>query len=213
MNRHGQRPAVLGQHDVVNDNREPFMYVYLPVKMAGEIDIFLEKRLQIFSEIIGRCNCDFIGQRGLDAFVATYVYVTAKRMFVEPGGSFNREGWHCDGFGTNDLNYIWSDTCPTIMNNSEFNLSNDEFLSMDEMTAQAKPENDFTYPDKTLVRLDQYNVHKVAPIVKPVYRTFIKISYSTDKYDLIGNSHNHEIDYHWEMRERGTKRNVPQKVA
>ena len=49
--------------------------------------------------------------------------------------------------------------------------------------------------------------------MKPVYRTFIKISYSTDKYDLIGNSHNHEIDYRWEMRERGTMRNVPQKVA
>ena len=140
------------------------MYVYLPIKMAGKIELVMEPRLRIFSEIIGACNCDFIGTRGLNAFVATYVYVTAKRMFVEPGGSFNREGWHCDGFGTCDLNYIWSDACPTIMNDSEFKLSNDEFLSMYEMAVQAKPENDFTYPDKTLVRLDQYNVHKVAQL-------------------------------------------------
>jgi len=41
-------------------------------------------------------------------------------------------------------------------------------------------------------------------------RTFVKISFSKDKYDLIGNSHNYEMDYKWDMKERKEERNIPQ---
>jgi hypothetical protein len=41
-------------------------------------------------------------------------------------------------------------------------------------------------------------------------RTFVKVSFSYDKYDLVGNSHNYLLNYAWEMKERKDDRNIPQ---
>lgn len=64
----------------------------------------------------------------------------------------------------------------------------------------------------TLLRLDQFCIHRVALAYMPVVRTFLKVSFSPDRYDLIGNSHNFLINYNWSMRERGIARNIPQQV-
>lgn len=45
-----------------------------------------------------------------------------------PNCSFNRMGYHSDGFLTDDINYIWCDNNPTIFNISAFNLTLDENL-------------------------------------------------------------------------------------
>ena len=49
--------------------------------------------------------------------------------------------------------------------------------------------------------------------MKPCFRTFFKLSFSKDKYDLKGNSHNYLFDYNWEMRERKENRNIPQQLT
>jgi len=41
-------------------------------------------------------------------------------------------------------------------------------------------------------------------------RAFVKVSFSKDKYDLIGNAVNYEIDYNWNFKPRENTRNVPQ---
>lgn len=41
-------------------------------------------------------------------------------------------------------------------------------------------------------------------------RAFLKVSFSKDKYDLLGNSHNYLMDYNWEMKARKEDRNIPQ---
>lgn len=185
-------------------------YQYMPIKMVGAHDVAVEPRLQCFSKLIGAVCCDFIGTYGLDRYVESYAYITAKQMFQAPGKPFNRPGYHSDGYMSDDINYIWSDKSPTIFNVSEFSLSKDDAKSMVEMEEQASPENEVTYSNNSLLRLDQYVIHKLNDNAEQGMRTFLKVSFSKDKYDLIGNAHNYLLDYDWEMKPRSESRNIPQ---
>lgn len=205
---YGRLPHSIGQYSV--PCKEMMFYQYLPIKLIGQTEITIEDRLKVFSELIGTSCCDFIGVFGLDKYVQSYVYLTAKCMFQQNNCSFNRPGYHADGFMTDDINYIWSDCLGTIFNTTEFQLSKDDSKSILQMEKQAKAKNEVIYPDGTLLRLDQFNIHKVAPVNTPRMRTFLKLSFSADKYDLIGNSRNHLLNYNWEMRERKKERNIPQ---
>lgn len=206
--RYGELPATLGLHFVTCN--EMMFYQYLPIKLSGMVEPKFEERLNPFKELIGAICCDYVGTFGLDKYVASNVYLTAKKLFQTPGCSFNRPGYHSDGFMTDDINYVWSDCNPTVFNNSMFNLTQDDSLSLKEMELQAISEREVVYDDCTLLRLNQFNIHKVGKIEVPGLRTFLKVSFSNDKYDLIGNSHNYELDYKWEMRERKFERNIPQ---
>lgn len=204
---YGKLPHFLGVHAV--DCREFMFYQYLPVKMARDTTVKMEPRLQRFEAILGTICCDYVGFRGLDAFVASYVYVTAKRMFNDVGCAMNRPGYHSDGFLTDDINYIWSDCLPTVFNSTAFHLTLDDEVSMDEMIAQANPQKCMQHESGSLLRLDQYSIHRVARVHAPMMRTFLKVSFSLDRYDLIGNSHNHLLNYNWPMRPRALGRNIP----
>jgi hypothetical protein len=208
---YGELPKDLGIVEL--SPKEMMFYQYLPVKLIGQSALTVEPRLLVYNSLLGRTCCDFIGEFGLDKYINSYVYLTAKRLFVSPGANMNREGWHSDGFMTDDINYIWSDCLGTIFSASHFNLSQDDIRSMSEMEEQAKPEYNVVYPDKSLLRLNQYNIHKCAEIPYPILRTFVKISLSTDKYDLEGNSHNYSLAYDWEMRKRKQERNIPQCIT
>jgi hypothetical protein len=185
----------------------------MPLKLIGETEPLVEDRLRCFENLIGTCCCDFIGFYGLDRYVKSYVYLTAKFMYQTPGCSFNRPGYHSDGFMTDDINYVWCDKNPTIFNSTIFDLSMDDSGSLVEMERQASSEREYAYPENTLLRLDQFNIHKVADIQKPGMRTFFKLSFSKDKYDLIGNSHNYLLQYEWEMKQRLEQRNIPQSTV
>jgi hypothetical protein len=138
-----------------------------------------------------------------------YLYITVKHLYVSSGCSGNREGWHSDGFGTNDINFIWSDSSPTEFCVQPFVLSDDCDVSMKEMTQQVKAENIRTYPNNTLLRLDRLVIHRVSPIQITGMRTFVKLSISQDRYNLKGNAHNYLLDYNWELQDRETERNHP----
>lgn len=208
--KYGELPKSLGTHIV--DCNEMMFYQYLPIKMSGETKPIYEQRLRCFDDLIGVILCDFVGVFGLDRYVNSYVYLTAKRLYQAQNCSFNRTGWHSDGFMTDDINYIWSDCFPTIFNKSNFDLTMNDLDSMKDMENQAMTSNNVVYSDNELLRLDQFNIHRVSEIAEPKMRTFVKVSISKDKYDLIGNSHNYLIDYKWEMRERSNQRNIPQKI-
>jgi hypothetical protein len=211
VSQYGALPKPLGIHQA--DCREFMFYQYLPVKLAGATSLAVEPRLKCFENILGVVSCDYVGFRGLDAFVAAHVYMTAKCMVTAPGAPMNRPGWHSDGFLTDDINYIWSDCLSTVFNHSRFELTLDDQASLEEMAEQADPWNDMSHEAGTLLRLDQFCIHRVAQAHMPIVRTFLKVSFSPDRYDLIGNSHNFLIDYNWPMRERGIARNVPQHVT
>ena len=205
---YGQLPKDLGTFEV--GCQEMMFYQYLPIKMPGETKLIYEDCLKPFDALVGAACCDYVGDYGLDKYVDSYVYLTAKYLFQSPGCPFNRTGYHADGFLTDDVNYLWSDKYPTIFNNSIFNISLDDTLSMKEMEDQAKEENELTYDNNKLMRMDQFVIHKVGPVTEDGMRKFFKLSVSKDKYDLIGNAHNSLIDYKWEMRERSMTRNIPQ---
>jgi len=207
MNKYGELPHTLGQHKI--DCKEMMFYQYLPIKLLGTTSPIFEERLNCFREIVGLICCDYIGTFGLDNYVNSYIYMSAKYMFQGKGCSYNRYGWHCDGFMSDDINYIWSDISPTVFNTSEFKLTQNDKVSIKEMSEQADFDNDITFPENTLLRLNQFNVHRVAYQTEGM-RTFLKISFSKDKYDLIGNSHNYELNYDWEMKPRQIERNIPQ---
>lgn len=209
---YGEAPAVLAVHEDVFCN-EYLFYQYLPIKLTSQHYCVREERLSCFDKLIGAACCDYIGLRGLDDYVNSYVYLTAKHMIQVPGCSFNRPGWHTDGFLTEDINYIWCDICPPVFNLSSFKLTADDTISMREMEEQADPNNSTIYPSKFFLRLNQYVIHKVSSIPGVIERTFAKLSFSKDKYDLIGNSHNHQLEYDWYMRPRTLARNVPQKLS
>ena len=215
--KYGALPIII-KTNVEVDSDEMMFYQDMPVKLAGISPqwVKVEERLKPFISLILDCMDDFVTTvLGGDevAFNDYNVYLSAKRLFISPTSNYNRPGWHSDGFMSEDVNYVWSDSAPTIFNNSEFTLTQDHYISIDEMNQQADPENNITFPVNTLLRMDQYVIHKVNDEVQEQgIRTFVKVTISKNKYDLKGNTHNYEIPYFWAMRERNAYRNVPQHV-
>lgn len=196
-------------------------YMYLPVVLgAGGIKLppalkFLEP---LIIEVMNREGMNEV-IRGYDPeYVGApykYVYVSARRGFATPGNPLNRPGWHSDGFGTDDVNYIWTDRYPTVFAIQEFtDISDDHVESVKQFEAQiwANRRNDttITYPDKMVLRLTPAVVHAAPEIPEPGgERGFFKISFSNSQFNLKGNSHNYLIDYNWEMWDRSEVRNHP----
>lgn len=201
MKVYSKKPHVVGYFHV---GKPEMMFVQdMPVAMPGT-GIRLPPHLKCFREIVHQAA--LAGRNSVDQ----YVYLSAKRMFVTPESNYNRPGWHIDGFGTDDLNYIWYDSFPTeLCVDQEFELSNDHALSMVEMEQQVKQQNIVTYPRRMLIELDNTIVHRVAPVDIACVRTFVKVSISYNKYNREGNAHNHEFNYQWDMVSRSTERNDP----
>lgn len=208
---YGELPKDLGLFDV--DCKEMMFYQYLPIKLRTQVQPVFEERLKCFDALIGTICCDYIGEFGLDKYVNSYAYLTAKYMYQMPNCSFNRTGYHSDGFMTDDINYVWCDKNPTIFNFTKFNLSMDDKKSLEEMNWQEDNRKQKVYAENSLLRLNQFNIHKVNESNFEGMRCFLKISFSLDKYDLIGNNHNYLLNYNWEMRNRNNERNIPQKTA
>lgn len=200
---YGAAPENLGFIDI--QNPEMMFVQYLPVMMPGS-NLRVPANLNCFRDIIIAAIMDS-GSVLTDA----YVYLTAKHLFVTPDNMGNRPGWHSDGFGTDDLNYIWCDSAPTEFCVQPFRITDDCAVSMKEMEDQAREENVVVYPVKTLLKLDQGVIHRVAANGTAGYRTFVKVSVSKDKYNLKGNAHNYLFDYEWEMHDRAETRNHPSK--
>lgn len=207
--KYGDLPTRVVELDI--ECKEMMFYQYLPIKLVGPTCLpQYEDRLKVFEKLIAVCCGEFIMNFGEKEFLESYIYLTAKHQYQVPHTSFNRLGYHSDGFLTNDINYIWSDKFPTVFNTSDFNLTLDDKISLGEMEQQALKENEETFPDSTILRLNQFNIHRVGENTTGGMRTFVKISFSKDKYDLVGNSHNYLLDYDWEMKERVEDRNIPQ---
>lgn len=203
--KYGTKPEVIGTYDI--ECTEMMFYMYLPIKMPNS-GVKLPERLQIFFPLIDSLIKKEISLTCLH-IKSKYIYITAKHLFITPDNPGNRPGYHTDGFLTDDINYIWYDKLPTVFNIGEFDITEDHTASMSEFEQQARPENEVIYPAGTLLRLTPKVVHRTPDIWEPTMRTFVKISISKHKYNLIGNSHNHLFDYNWKMYARSEVRNDP----
>lgn len=180
------------------------MYVlYMPIRLNNESEVVIPKSLEKYRNLVEMA----LNYEGANAN-GKYIYLTVKRLWVEPKRLGGRLGWHTDGFGTDDINYIWVDKYPTYFCNQEFILSTDHNLSMKQMNEQAKEENIVQYPECDVIRVDPRNVHKCPENIQPCWRAFARVSISDNKYNLIGNAHNYDLDYNWIMHPRVLERNT-----
>lgn len=147
--------------------------------------------------------------RETDAFQEGYVYLTAKTLFVSGDYIGNRPGWHSDGFGTDDVNYIWCDAAPTEFYEAALTLPEDCDDSMAIMEAEAHGRPIVTYPAKHLLRLTPAVIHRSPVGFAPGMRTFVKVSVSRERYNLEGNSVNHLLAERWPLLPRFPTRNHP----
>ena len=205
--KYGVEPEIIGEVDL--EPSEFQYYVYLPIKMADDPEVRVPQNLMWLVELLG-----FIEYDDDD-----YVYLTVKHMIHQEGCSVNRPGWHSDGFGTDDVNYVWYDGHPTEFAIGDFEeydpVPENDSLSLDHFDRWAlflylDNKVEFkNYPEKVLIKMDQYVVHRVSEKPFTGTRCFVKISVSKNKYDLQGNSHNHLFNYDWDMKPRVATRNQP----
>lgn len=202
---YGKLPVYLGQFEF--DLPEVMYYLYLPVVMDHEIaDIRLPRALNVLIDPIitaisnaPRCY--------------RYVYLSARKGWATPDNPLNRPGWHCDGFGTDDLNYVWWTGPGTRFALQVFyDISSDHLWSLKQFEQQVKLDSVVTYPEHGLYQIDPSVVHSTPIITKPGMRSYVKISLSDHKYNLENNSHNYLFDYDWPLHSRDVLRNDPHKA-
>lgn len=208
--KYGNAPREMGIWDLKFE--EYMHYMYLPIMIPEEDVIEIPENLAFAQEmIVSAIEAEWL-RSGRNAF--SHIYVTARRGFATPGNPLNRPGWHSDGFGTTDVNYVWTDRFPTLFAIGHFgDISEDhvessrQFATTAENSALTTIE---TYADKELLRLDPSVIHTAPPIPAPGgERSFFKISFSNSRYNLKGNAHNHRLDYDWPMFDRQVVRNDP----
>lgn len=197
---YGAPPKSLGIHEF--DTSEMMFWLYCPIKLPNSFNFELPDNLKKFAELIVLIRQDIVLKHDWDRWSNSYVYLSAKTMYVSPGSPGNRLGWHSDGFLTDDVNYIWSDLNPTLffLPFRPLSFSGDHALALAEMSKAVVSSKVVTYPDKTLLSLDQTVIHAVSPEVTPGVRTFLKVSVSDKPYGLRGNSINHKLDHPAPMR-------------
>lgn len=170
MKYYGSEPEILGSFNIQSSE---FCFVqYLPIKIKEISEIRIPENLKFVYPLIDNISIDI-----------DYIYLTVKNYWIN-NSNMNRPGWHSDGFLTNDINYIWYNNNPTEFCIQPFDLSLDHEKSLKEMENQASEHNIITYDNNTLLKLDQYCIHRCNENIRSGYRTFIKISLSNEKYNL-----------------------------
>jgi len=205
-------------HTFEINNKEFMWWQYVPIFSLGDAGIVMPcPNLNWIRPIVGESIA------AMDGFNKGYnhIYATVKSTFVDPiEGSFgNRPGWHIDGFGSEDTNFIWTDLNPTEYfmiddGDSIIKLSEDHNKSMEQMETLVEALPQFIRSDcqkpYDLMMLDNKCIHRVNPFGKAGFRNFVKISFSDELYLAEGNSINHNLDYDWETIPRKETRNCPQ---
>lgn len=209
---YGKLPKDLGILDFPTD--EMMFWLYCPLKMPGMFQPIYPDQLTQYSPLVQKVFEDL----SFDRWAKSYVYLTAKTLYVTETSPGNRLGWHSDGYLTDDLNYVWSSMNPTLFFDSGDSLCcfpRDHATALKWMDSicggPAGTEKIVTYPDRSLLRLDETVIHAVNPKPKTGLRTFLKVSVSYTPYALKGNSINHRLHQHPRpFEERQAERNHPQ---
>lgn len=201
----GDLPEDLGLVDL--SPVEMMFWLYCPIGTPNS-RLVIPPNLEQFRPIV-----NMVCERDCERVMHGYTYLTAKTLWVTPDSVGNRPGWHLDGFGTDDINYIWYDRSPTVFAFGDIDVLDDCEVSMRQMHEHAPSMGMTVYPNKHLLRLTPSVMHRSPTLTAAGMRTFVKVSLSDKPYNLAGNSINHELPNDWPMHERQTTRNHPHKQA
>lgn len=202
MNRNfGSPPQPVGYFPM--DLSEVMYYLYLPVRMVGS-DVRLPPNLECCRELIMTAIAKSSGKY-------EYAYLSARKGWATPDNPLNRPGWHCDGFGTDDLNFVWWSGPGTRFALQSFKeISTDHLVSMGQFESQIDPARIHTPAEQWLYKIDPAVVHATPVIGHPgCMRQYVKVSLSNEQYNLENNSHNYLFDYNWALYPRELLRNNP----
>jgi hypothetical protein len=209
---YGNLPEDLGLIDV--DNKEMMFWQYCSISLANSSELYIPDNLIWTYDIILASLYNFNKTSKIDQQLNHYyhnIYLTVKTLYVTENYIGNRFGWHTDGFGTDDINYIWYDRVPTEFIHGKFHLTDDCDKSMSEMEEIAQIQDKIHYPNRHLLKLDSSVIHRCNPVFNEGIRSFVKVSYSKDIYNLEGNSRNPKLKTNWTMLPREVNRNHPSK--
>jgi hypothetical protein len=201
---YGQLPIYLGQFDFTLP--EVMYYLYLPIKLKGFKDVRMPPNLQVCRGMVDACMFH-AEERDFD-----YVYISARKGWATPDNPLNRPGWHCDGFGTDDLNFVWWDGPSTRFAHQHFEgIVSDHNRSLKQFDEQVDPKRVITYAQHGVYAINPRVVH-ATPLIEPpgCMRQYVKISMSDHQYNLENNSHNYLFVYQWVLHARETTRNNTQ---
>lgn len=213
---HFTLPRDMGMYDIAAD--EVMYYLYLPIKTPESYDVHIpDERLGFVVPLVNAVLDDIAASAKSHAhlpniYADKYIYLTVKKMFVGGGITANRPGWHCDGFMSDDLNYVWYDSVPTMFTAANPVISADHSTSLKEFEELDYWLRDcvYYYPVKHLLRLDDKVIHAVdTDVPNQIMRTFVKITVSKDRYNLKDNSKNPLLPDDGEFYDRTMVRNDP----
>ena len=113
--KYGGEPKIISNQPI--DCKEMLFYMYLPIAFPKfSMDFFeirLPKRLEVFRPLV-EAAIEHEKTVSKTPLSDGFIYLTAKHIFATPDNVGNRAGYHSDGFGTDDINYIWANEYPTI---------------------------------------------------------------------------------------------------
>lgn len=198
-------PSLKCNYDV--DDLEYCNIVYMCIKNINESTYHIPDNIsQLVDSVISSINV--LSHYMYDNDYRYYCYLTIKKMYVQPNGVGNRDGWHIDGFKSDQHNFIWFDHIPTEVSIGEFELTNDHDKSLIEMR-DANHDNIIQLDCNTLYDLDQNIIHRpnINNSDKSILRTFIKITYSKELFNCFGNAWNYKLPRIRPNKHRSENRN------
>lgn len=139
-----------------------------------------------------------------------YAYLTVDQKFVAAGGSQRGIGPHSDSVQGPRIvpkveighTYLAVDRDPTLVYAQPFAMAAypaEKYWLNAVFERQADPKAAVSHPPYTISLLDAYTVHTAVPAAEDGPRTLLRMVYSVQKFDRLGNTHNALFDYDWEM--------------
>ncbi len=196
----------------------------MPVKFAGT-DVRVPAALASFAPAIQRI---IDAERQLNPDYDKYTaYLSVHQAQLEPGERMRENPFHVDGFQgprwetKHPVNhsYLLTDVLPTVFYPMAFPLGHidpafdDIYAEFEYVVGQAQQPRTFRAEDFELILMDAYCVHRGDVTTRPVFRTWLRMSWETRDFDRFGNTHNPLFDYEWDMVARDTDPRIRPRLA
>lgn len=206
----GNDPIVLGE--LAMGGWDEFCFVQdMPVKLAGDTKLVLPEDLSFAGLFIGMIVDHLKATTHPRWLKGRNFYLTAKHTYVDAGRVQTRPGWHTDGYGTDDLSFLWSDCVPTEFLKQALRVREDDGSMLRTLTLEADEGNRDHGKAGVVYGMDDTVIHRPGTSYHGEWRRFLKLSVSQYAYDLKGNARNPGLPTPWQpTRERGRERNNPE---
>lgn len=200
-----------------NNNGKYLWVMDLPIKMP-RTNIRIPYELNQFKEFILK---SFTHEVLTNPHVNDwFAYLCVDQRPVMPNFSQRRPGAHSDSFPMgntqmtriSDSIYLGYNNMPTEFCIGDFTFNNNiDMTNIQEILKHfdIKTTSVKTFDPYHIIKMDSGHVHRVSfnNTNNVIDRTFIKLTFSPDIFNRVGNDHNYLFDYDWPLYERSIERN------